>query len=109
MKNEKIALGGWLETTNISIYDFIEENLIEGIKNVFCTDISKDGLLQGTSVDLYKAIIAKFPNINLTASGGVSQASELEELKTIGCSGAIVGKAIYEGRITMKELKKIIQ
>lgn len=105
VKNEKIAIGGWLETTNISVYDFIQENLDEGIINVFCTDISKDGLLQGPAIDLYKNIIAKYPNINLTASGGVSQLSDLEELKTIGCSGAIVGKAIYEGRITMEELR----
>ena len=109
VKNEKIAIGGWLETTNISIYDFIEENLNEGVQEVFCTDISKDGLLQGPSIDLYKNIISKFPNINLTASGGVSQLSDLEELKQIGCSAAIVGKAIYEGRITMEELKILLK
>lgn len=109
VKNEKIAIGGWLETTNISIYDFIEENLTEGIKNIFCTDISKDGLLQGPAIDLYKNMLAKFPALNLTASGGVSQISDLEKLKKIGCSGAIVGKAIYEGRITMDELKTLIQ
>ena len=108
VKNEKIAIGGWLETTNISIYDFIEENLNEGVQEVFCTDISKDGLLQGPSIDLYKNIISKFPNINLTASGGVSQLSDLEELKQIGCSAAIVGKAIYENRITMDDLRSVI-
>ncbi|MBL7936984.1 MAG: 1-(5-phosphoribosyl)-5-[(5-phosphoribosylamino)methylideneamino]imidazole-4-carboxamide isomerase [Bacteroidia bacterium] len=109
VKNEKIAIGGWLETTNVSIYDFIEENLNEGIKHLFCTDISKDGLLQGPSIDLYKKMIGKFPELNLTASGGVSQLSDLVELKQIGCSGAIVGKAIYEGRISMNELKKLVQ
>lgn len=108
VKSEKIAIGGWLETTNVSIYNFIEENLTEGIKHIFCTDISKDGLLQGPSIDLYKNMLAKFPKLNLTASGGVSQLCDLEELKRIGCSGAIVGKAIYEGRITMNELKKFI-
>ncbi len=108
VKNEKIAIGGWLETTNVSIYDFIEENLKEGIKQVFCTDISKDGLLQGPSIDLYKNMTTKFPKLNLTASGGVSQLSDLNELKNIGCSGAIVGKAIYEGRITMNELKTFL-
>jgi phosphoribosylformimino-5-aminoimidazole carboxamide ribotide isomerase len=108
VKHEKIAIGGWLETTDLSIYDFIEENLIEGIKHVFCTDISKDGLLQGPSIDLYKNMLNKFPKLNLTASGGVSQLSDLEELKKIGCSGAIVGKAIYEGRITMEELRRTI-
>ena len=109
VKNEKIAVGGWLETTNISVFDFIEENIKEGIVNIFCTDISKDGLLQGPSIDLYRSILTKFPTLNLTASGGVSQLSDLEELKKIGCSGAIVGKAIYEGRITMDQLKKLIQ
>ena len=109
VKNEKIAVGGWLETTNISVFDFIEENIKEGIVNIFCTDISKDGLLQGPSTDLYRSILTKFPTLNLTASGGVSQLSDLEELKKIGCSGAIVGKAIYEGRITMDQLKKLIQ
>lgn len=108
VKNEKIAIGGWFETTDISIYDFITENLAEGIQHVFCTDISKDGLLQGPSIDLYKNIINKFPTINLTASGGVSNTTDLIELKKIGCSGAIVGKAIYEGRITMNELKQFI-
>ena len=109
VKNEKIAVGGWLETTNISITDFIEENLREGIQQIFCTDISKDGLLQGPAIGLYKNLIAKFPNMNLTASGGVSNAADLNELKQVGCSGAIVGKAIYEGKITMDELKAFIK
>jgi phosphoribosylformimino-5-aminoimidazole carboxamide ribotide isomerase len=108
VKNEKIAVGGWLETTNVSIYDFIEENLKEGIVNVFCTDISKDGLLQGPSIDLYKNILSKFPSLNLTASGGVSKLDDLVELKNIGCSSAIVGKAIYEGRISLNELKTFL-
>ena len=106
VKDEKIAIGGWFETTNITIYDFLQENLREGVENVFCTDISKDGLLQGPSNELYRKMLAKFPTLNLTASGGVSQMSDLEELKNIGCSAAIVGKAIYEGRITLKELKQ---
>lgn len=108
VKNELLAVGGWLETTTVSVFDFIKENMDEGIKNIFCTDISKDGLLQGPSIDLYKNIIDKFPNINLIASGGVAQVSDLEELKKIGCSAAIVGKAIYENRITVDELKKFI-
>lgn len=109
VKNEKIAIGGWLETTNVSIYDFIEENLKEGIKHVFCTDISKDGLLEGPSIELYKNMMTKFPKLKLTASGGVSQLSDLHELKNIGCTGAIVGKAIYEGRISMNELKTFLK
>jgi phosphoribosylformimino-5-aminoimidazole carboxamide ribotide isomerase len=108
VKDEKIVIGGWLETTNISIDEFIEENLQQGIKHVFCTDISKDGLLQGASVELYKNMISKFPSLNLTASGGVSNVNDLLELKKIGCSGAIVGKAIYENRISIEELKQLI-
>jgi phosphoribosylformimino-5-aminoimidazole carboxamide ribotide isomerase len=108
VKNEYLAVGGWLETTDVSIYDFIQENLHEGVVNVFCTDISKDGLLSGPSIDLYKNMLAKFPELKLTASGGVSKLDDLEELKNIGCCGAIVGKAIYEGRITMNELRSMI-
>ncbi len=105
VKNEKIAIGGWLETTNISVYDFIEENINKGLQEIFCTDISKDGLLQGPSIDLYKNILVKCPSLNLTASGGVSNINDLEELQQIGCSGAIVGKAIYENKITLTELR----
>lgn len=108
VKNEKIMVGGWLETTTVSVYDFIEENLREGIKHIFCTDISKDGLLQGPANDLYKNLIQKFPNLNLTASGGVSNIKDLHNLKNNGCSGVIIGKAIYEGRITMDELKTFL-
>jgi phosphoribosylformimino-5-aminoimidazole carboxamide ribotide isomerase len=108
VKDEKIAIGGWLENTNIIIFDFLKKNQIAGIKNVFCTDISKDGLLQGASVELYKKIIDQFPDINLIASGGVSSVNDLDELRFIGCSGVIVGKAIYEGRITLRDLKKYI-
>jgi len=108
VKDEKIAIGGWLENTNILIFDFLKKNQIAGIKNVFCTDISKDGLMQGASIGLYKKIIDQFPDINLIASGGVSSVNDLDELRFIGCSGVIVGKAIYEGRITMRDLKKYI-
>jgi phosphoribosylformimino-5-aminoimidazole carboxamide ribotide isomerase len=108
VKDEKIAVGGWLESTDISIIDFIQENLSNGIENIFCTDISKDGLLQGPGIDLYKKIINHFTSIQLIASGGVSSINDLNELKAIGCSGVIVGKAIYERRITIKELKSFL-
>ncbi len=108
VKDEKIAIGGWLETTNISIVDFIKENTVQGINTIFCTDIAKDGLLQGPSLDLYKKIIAEFPKLNLIASGGVTNIDDLKQLKEAGCSGAIVGKAIYEGRITMNDLKSFL-
>jgi len=105
VKNEKIAIGGWLETTDIWVYDFIRKYLNYGIKQVFCTDVSKDGLLQGPSVKLYKQIVTEFPSLFFIASGGVSSMKDLEELAAIGCNGAIVGKAIYENRIALKDLK----
>jgi phosphoribosylformimino-5-aminoimidazole carboxamide ribotide isomerase len=112
VRDENIAVGGWLETTKYSIYDFIgryhSSTVPSHIKTIFCTDIAKDGLLQGPSIELYKKIIDKFPKLNLIASGGVTSIDDLKELKKIGCRGAIVGKAIYEGRITMEELRKFI-
>ncbi|HJU45970.1 MAG TPA: 1-(5-phosphoribosyl)-5-[(5-phosphoribosylamino)methylideneamino]imidazole-4-carboxamide isomerase [Chitinophagaceae bacterium] len=105
VKDEKIAIGGWLETTDIWIYDFIEKYIQRGVKQLFCTDVSKDGKLEGPSTELYATIIAKFPELHFIASGGVSSLKDLEELHGAGCKGAIVGKAIYENRISLKELK----
>ncbi|ANI88938.1 1-(5-phosphoribosyl)-5-[(5-phosphoribosylamino)methylideneamino]imidazole-4-carboxamide isomerase [Arachidicoccus ginsenosidimutans] len=104
VKGEKIAVNGWTETTDIDVFSFIEKYFSKGIKNIFCTDVSKDGLLQGPSIELYKKIITKFPPINFIASGGVSSVDDLLELSKINCFGAIVGKAIYEGRISLKQL-----
>ena len=106
VKGEKIAVGGWLETTDIDIYDFIGKYFAEGIQQLFCTDVSKDGKLEGPSIELYTKIIAQFPQLHFIASGGVSSVADLEELEKIGCAGAIVGKAIYENRITLDELKR---
>ncbi len=108
VKDEKIAIGGWLETTSIWIYDFIRQYIDQGITQLFCTDVSKDGRLEGPSLSLYKNIISEFPQLHFIASGGVSSMSDLEQLKDIGCKGAIVGKAIYEGRISIKDLKSVI-
>jgi len=108
VKNEKIAIGGWREATDINIYDFLKMNFFEGIKNIFCTDISKDGLLQGPSIELYKKIMEEISELKLIASGGVSKMKDVLELEKIGCGGVIIGKAIYEGRITIDELKKYI-
>ncbi len=104
VKEEKIAVGGWLETTDIWIYDFIEDYLHQGVKQVFCTDVSKDGLLEGPSLELYRRILRKFPGLHFIASGGVSGLEDVHQLAGIGCSGVIIGKAIYEGRITLEEL-----
>ena len=107
VKEEKIAVGGWLETTDIWIYDFIQKYIGHGVQQIFCTDVSKDGKLEGPSIELYKNIISKFPKLHFIASGGVADMKDLEELKAIGCSGAIVGKAIYEGKISLTELQTI--
>src|SRR3954452_12387099 len=106
VKEEKIAISGWLEKTDIWIYDFIQKYIGHGVQQIFCTDVSKDGKLEGPSIDLYKNIINKFPELRFIASGGVSSLKDLEELKEIGCKGAIVGKAIYENRISLKELQR---
>lgn len=105
--DRKIATSGWLETSEIDVVDFIKQYEQEGIKHVVCTDISKDGMLQGASNDLYKEIINK-TNVKLIASGGVSCINDLLLLQQMGCEGAIVGKAIYEGKILLKELRMLI-
>ncbi|HLY68837.1 MAG TPA: 1-(5-phosphoribosyl)-5-[(5-phosphoribosylamino)methylideneamino]imidazole-4-carboxamide isomerase [Puia sp.] len=105
VKEEKIAINGWVEKTDIWVYDFIQKYIQHGVKQIFCTDIGKDGRLAGPSIDLYKNIVGKFPELHFTASGGVSSVNDLEALQAIGCKGAIVGKAIYEGRIKMADLK----
>lgn len=101
---EKIAIGGWLEKTEISVFDFMKSYINKGVKQIFCTDIKKDGKLEGPSIELYQKIIEQFPNLHLIASGGVSSLDDLIELEEIGCSAAIVGKAIYENKITISEL-----
>jgi len=107
VKNEKIAIHGWQETSDLWIYDFIEKYIQEGITQLFCTDVSKDGKLEGPATDLYKNIITKFPHLHFIASGGVSSIKDLIELEQAGCKGAIVGKAIYENRISLTDLSKM--
>jgi phosphoribosylformimino-5-aminoimidazole carboxamide ribotide isomerase len=108
VKGEKIAIHGWQETSDIWIYDFIEKYIQHGVKQIFCTDVSKDGKLEGPATDLYKNIIEKFPGLHFIASGGVSSIKDLEELEKIGCKAAIVGKAIYENKISLSELKAFV-
>ncbi len=102
--DERIKISGWLEDTGVNIFEFIGKMISLGAVNIFCTDISKDGALQGPSVDLYKRIIAEHPEIQLVASGGVSNIEDVRQLKEIGCAGAIIGKAIYEGNVTLEQL-----
>jgi len=105
VKDEKITIGGWLETTDISVYDFIRKYTGYGVHQLFCTDVSKDGKLEGPATDLYKKITAEFPALHFIASGGVSEPGDLEKLQEAGCKGVIIGKAIYEGRIKLSDLK----
>jgi phosphoribosylformimino-5-aminoimidazole carboxamide ribotide isomerase len=104
VKNEKIAVSGWLETTDRLVYDFIGEYIEKGVKQIFCTDVSKDGLLQGPALELYRNIIGKFPELHFIASGGVGSMGDIQRLEEAGCKGVIIGKAIYEGLITLNEI-----
>ena len=104
--NRKIATAGWINTSDLDVLSFIKTYEQEKIEYVICTDITKDGMLEGPSIELYKEILSE-TQISLIASGGVSSLSDLYLLKEIGCEGAIVGKAIYEGNISLKELEEL--
>ncbi|MEO7801018.1 MAG: 1-(5-phosphoribosyl)-5-[(5-phosphoribosylamino)methylideneamino]imidazole-4-carboxamide isomerase [Ginsengibacter sp.] len=104
--DENIKISGWLKDGGITINDFIRSMLAIGIKTIFCTDISKDGKMAGPSIDLYKDLLTQFTDLNLIASGGVNTLDDIIELRRIGCKGVIVGKAIYEGTITLEDLIK---
>lgn len=106
--NEKIAISGWLEESNEDVIPFIQNYQKEGIQYVICTDISKDGMLEGPSFELYQRILEQTKDVKLIASGGISTFDELPKLAELGCEGTIIGKAIYEGRITLKQLENYI-
>ncbi|RXR18995.1 1-(5-phosphoribosyl)-5-[(5-phosphoribosylamino)methylideneamino]imidazole-4-carboxamide isomerase [Flavobacterium amnicola] len=108
VKNKKIAVSGWLEESQEDLIPFIEKYKVKGIQQVICTDIAKDGMLQGPSFDLYQEILSTIPEIQLIASGGISTFEELPQLAQLGCEGTIIGKAIYEGRISLKQLEQFI-
>ena len=108
VKDEKIAVGGWLETTELDLLPFIDNYRKLGINKVICTDISKDGMLQGTAIELYKKMLASQPDLYLIASGGVSEMKDVEMLHEASIPAVIIGKAIYEGRIKLKELTRLI-
>ena len=108
VKNEKIAVGGWLETTELELLPFIKEYIHQGVNKIICTDISKDGMLQGPALELYKKMLAAQPDMYLIASGGVSSIRDIELLHEAAVQAVITGKAIYEGRITLKELSRFI-
>lgn len=104
--DRKIKTSGWLENSETDVVDFIKEYQKKGFKEVVCTDISKDGMLQGPSTALYQEIIEN-STIELIASGGISNIEDVQKMKEIGCAGTIIGKAIYEGRISLEQLSKI--
>jgi phosphoribosylformimino-5-aminoimidazole carboxamide ribotide isomerase len=107
-KDRKIAVGGWEETTSEDLIPFVKNYVSKGISYVICTDVAKDGLLQGPSMELYQEILKEIPGLKLIASGGVSSMKDLEELEKIGVYGAIVGKAYYEGRVSLEELASFL-
>ncbi len=108
VKEEKIAVGGWLETSTLDLIPFINTYKQKGISRVICTDISKDGMLLGPALELYRKIMSKFNDLYLIASGGVSSIKDIELLNDAGIPAVITGKAIYEGRIQLSDLKKFI-
>ena len=105
-KDRKILTGGWLESSDKDIISFISDYKSRGVKYAICTDIKRDGMLQGPSITLYKEILAS-AKINLIASGGIASVKNLEDLKEAGCEGAIIGKAVYEGKLTLEKLGRI--
>ena len=108
VKGDFIAVSGWMETSDETILPFIKKYQDEGIQYVICTDISKDGMMEGPSFGLYKSLLIECPEIKLIASGGVSDISELPQLADIGCESVIIGKAIYEKKVSLKNIEMYI-
>jgi phosphoribosylformimino-5-aminoimidazole carboxamide ribotide isomerase len=107
VRNENIMINGWLESANYRVLDLADQFIEQGLTYITCTDIGSDGMLNGPNFDLYKKLKERFPTLKINASGGISSIKDLEKLKEIGVYGAIIGKAIYEGRISLKQLKKM--
>ena len=108
VRENKITVSGWKEQTDIDVFDFIQRNMDKGISQLFCTDVSKDGALLGSSLELYSEITRRFPGLYFIASGGVHNIEEISDLAALGCSGVIIGKALYEGKINLKDLKPFL-
>ncbi len=106
--NEKIAISGWLEESDEELIPFVEKYLNEGVSYVICTDIAKDGMLEGPSFELYQKMLERLKGVKLIASGGISKFEELPKLAELGCEGTIIGKAIYEHKISLKQLEDFI-
>jgi phosphoribosylformimino-5-aminoimidazole carboxamide ribotide isomerase len=108
-KDEKLVISGWKEEAGISLFEFIERMLDKDVSHILCTDVDKDGMLEGTSVTLYKRILERFPGLFLIASGGVSGISDIELLECSAVPAVVFGKAFYEGKILIQELKHFIK
>ena len=108
VKDNRISVNGWKEESQQELLPFLDGYTQEGIRKVLCTDISRDGMLQGPSIDLYKQIMAQFPDMHLIASGGVSGLDDIIRLDEAGIPAVVFGKALYEGRITLKDLKRFM-
>jgi phosphoribosylformimino-5-aminoimidazole carboxamide ribotide isomerase len=106
--HEKIAISGWLEESDLKVIPFIQDYQEKGVSHVICTDIAKDGMLEGPSFKLYERILNETSHLKLIASGGISSFNELPKLAQLGCEGVIIGKAIYENRISLKQLEHFI-
>lgn len=104
VRNGKISINGWKEDSAEDLLPFLKYYINKGVINVLCTEISKDGMLEGPATDLYKEVMAEYPNLNLIASGGISSNEDIKELNRHGIPSVVFGKAIYEGKIDMKEL-----
>lgn len=106
VKDGKVAINGWQTTTELELIPFLKKYYAKGVRKVFVTDISKDGLLEGSAKDLYAEILENLPRLHLIASGGIDSIEDIAKLEKIGCAGAIIGKAIYEDRISLTKLSR---
>ena len=107
-KEGKIAVSGWREVTDIDLNRFLSKYVDRGIRNAICTDVTRDGLLQGSNLNMYRSIKQKLPQLFLIASGGVTQIEEIKDLDQIGVNGVIIGKALYEGKIKLHDLEEYL-
>jgi len=108
VRNKKIAVSGWTNTTAIELFDFLKQYKAMGVVQILCTDIARDGMLEGSSVELYQEIAAHFAKLQIIASGGISSLKEIHTLNESGIAGAVIGKALYEGKIKLEELKEFL-
>ena len=108
VRNRKISINGWLDNTGCDVFEYISHYMAKGITKVLCTDISKDGVLEGPSTDLYKDILKRFPTLHLIASGGVSSADDILNLEQVGIPAVVFGKAYYEGLINIERIKHLM-